>query len=205
VIITNARTIRIGARLLEEPWLEVVYAVGCLTNRSPSRQLDWKAPLDSLHLSLGTTNPRPNIAHLKIYGCRAYPLNPRIPRTKKLEPRAHIGYLVGYDSTNIFRIWIPSEERVVTTRDFTFQETVFYDSKESDLASQLRVLADQILDVIEVAYPPSLSNTSDIDTDSDDGEDSQERSPEQANDGSAPLNDSATPQSAEESKAKMEY
>lgn len=81
-----------------------------------------------------------------------------------------MGYLVGYDWTNIFRIWIPSEERVVSTRDVTFQETVFYDPKEPDLASQLRIRADQILDVIEDTHPPSSSNTNDIDTDSNEEE-----------------------------------
>jgi len=42
------------------------------------------------------------------YGCKAYPLRQLIPRLQKLEPRAHIGYLIRYDSTNIFQIWIPS-------------------------------------------------------------------------------------------------
>ena len=31
-------------------------------------------------------------------------------KKRKLDPRAYIGYLVGYDSTNIFRIWIPHKE-----------------------------------------------------------------------------------------------
>jgi hypothetical protein len=51
------------------------------------------------------------LAHLKVYRCRAYAMTrnaqKKINRLAKLEPRAHIGYLVGYDSTNIFRIWIP--------------------------------------------------------------------------------------------------
>ena len=89
---------------------------------------------------------------------------------------------------------------MVAARDVTFQETVFYDRKEPDLASQLRVRADQILDVIEVIHPPSSSNTDDIDTDSDDGEDSQESSPEQTTDGSAPVDDHVTPQSTEETQ-----
>ncbi|KAM4058823.1 hypothetical protein HRG_014073 [Hirsutella rhossiliensis] len=30
----------------------------------------------------------------------------------KTDPHTEIGYLVGYDSTNIFRIWIPSTSEV---------------------------------------------------------------------------------------------
>ena len=56
---------------------------------------------------------------------------------------------------------------MAATQDVTFQETVFYDPKEPDLASQLRVRVDQILDVIEDIHPPS---SCDIDTDSDDEE-----------------------------------
>ena len=40
VIITKARSIRIGARLPEELWPEIAKAAGYLTNRSPSRQVD---------------------------------------------------------------------------------------------------------------------------------------------------------------------
>jgi hypothetical protein len=70
-----------------------------------------------------------------------------IPRTQKLEPRAHIGYLVGYESTNIFRIWVPSRNEVIKTRDVTFNETLFYDPNIKDLAELLRQPADQIVEV----------------------------------------------------------
>lgn len=49
---------------------------------------------------------KPSLSHRHPYGCRAYPLRPNIPRKDKLAPSAFIGYLVGYDSTNIFRIWV---------------------------------------------------------------------------------------------------
>ena len=68
------------------------------------------------------------IKHLRVYGCRAYPLIPsiKIRKKDKLSPRARIGYLVGYDSTNIFRIWIPSKERVIRSRDVLFNEDLLY-------------------------------------------------------------------------------
>ena len=47
----------------------------------------------------------------------------------KLNPRAHIGYLVRYDSTNIFRIWIPYKGKVISTRDVIFDEYTFFDGK----------------------------------------------------------------------------
>jgi hypothetical protein len=38
-------------------------------------------------------------------------------RLSKLDPRAYIGYLISYNSTNIYRIWIPYKGIVISTRD----------------------------------------------------------------------------------------
>jgi len=50
-------------------------------------------------------------------------------RLSKLDPRAHIGYLVGYDSTNIYRIWIPYKGIVISTRDIIFNKKTFFDGR----------------------------------------------------------------------------
>jgi hypothetical protein len=56
---------------------------------------------------------KPQLAHLKAYGCKAYAMTAdaklKNKRLQKLNSRAHIGYLVGYDSTNIFRIYLIGE------------------------------------------------------------------------------------------------
>jgi hypothetical protein len=48
---------------------------------------------------------------------------------RKLDPRAHIGYLVGYDSTNIYRVWIPEKGKVISTRDVIFDESTVFEGK----------------------------------------------------------------------------
>jgi hypothetical protein len=103
LIITKARLIRINANLPENLWPEVIIAAGYLVNRMPCKQLDWKSPIQVLQEHRGVSNPKQNIAHLRVYGCRAYPLIHKIPKKQKLQPRARIGYLVGCDSSNIFR------------------------------------------------------------------------------------------------------
>ena len=52
-------------------------------------------------------------------------------RLRKLDPRTHIGYLVGYDSTNIFRVWIPHQGKVISTRDVLFDEDTFFDGRKT--------------------------------------------------------------------------
>lgn len=72
---------------------------------------------------------------MKVFGCKAYPLLKRADapsKSHKMKPRAFIGYLVGYDSTNIFRVWNPEKEDVSGYRDVVFDENQFYHSYEKD-------------------------------------------------------------------------
>ena len=91
---------------------------------------------------------KPTLAHMHIYGCRAYPLKHNIPKLQKLEPRAHIGYLVGYDSRNIYRIWVPSKNQVIRTRDVSFDENTFY--KLDDVDGALLVQEQELHDNIQI-------------------------------------------------------
>src|SRR5271169_797570 len=104
VLIRRATALRLSANLPEFLWPEIFIAAGYLVNRSPNRSLKWKTPIGALQEHFGVPNPKPNLAHLKAFGCRAYPHIQNAPKLDKTEPRAHIGYLVGYNSTNIFRI-----------------------------------------------------------------------------------------------------
>jgi hypothetical protein len=94
------------------------------------------------------------LAHLKVYGCRAYAMTrnaqKKINRLAKLEPRAHIGYLVGYDSTNIFRIWIPHQGVIISTRDVIFDKNTRFDGKKENLADVLIKERDELIEKIRI-------------------------------------------------------
>jgi hypothetical protein len=78
MIVLRARCLRIAACLPANLWPEIIQAAVYLNNRTPKRQLSWKTPYEAL------TQSKPNLSHLRIYGCRAYPLNKHIPRSEKL-------------------------------------------------------------------------------------------------------------------------
>ena len=115
----KARAIHIKTKLPEDLWPEMVRTAGYLANRSPSKSLNWMTLYEKLHFA------RPDLTHLKVFGCCAYPfiLKECCLRMEKLEPWAHIGYLVGYNSTNIYHIWIPSTSIVIAVQDVTFDES----------------------------------------------------------------------------------
>ena len=149
VISSTARTMRVASGLPQELWPEVVKAAMYLLNRTPVKEKGWKTPFEL------ATGRKPRIGHLRVFGCRAYAHKlgaNQPPRLEKLAERAHIGYLVGWDSTNIFRIWVPSLGTVLRTRDVVFDERRFYDPRDLDLlhavtASELA--AEGVLDFEE--------------------------------------------------------
>jgi hypothetical protein len=53
---------------------------------------------------------KPSIAHQSRIGVQAYYLNNKLECGDEMESRALIVHLVGYDSTNIFRIWLPGSK-----------------------------------------------------------------------------------------------
>ena len=83
-----------------------ISAAAYILNRTPIPKTGL-TPFESLY------GFKPKLNHMKPYGCRAYPLIHNLPKLQKLEPGAHVGYLVGYSSRNIHRIWIPSKEQVI--------------------------------------------------------------------------------------------
>jgi hypothetical protein len=123
-----------------------------------------------LYQELQLSNPLPGAVHLKVYECWAYSLIHKILCTRKLAPRAHIGYLVRYDSTNIFCIWILSKKKVIRTRDVIFDENLFYDLNKPDLAQLLQEEVEQIVEVVNILSlillkASQLQESLDLDTD----------------------------------------
>ena len=126
VITQKARCISISANLPENLWPETISAAAYILNRTPTSKTG-KTLFEALY------GFKPTISHMKIYGCKAYPLIYNIPRLQKLKPRAHIGYLVGYSSRNIYRVWVPSRKDVIRIRDVSFDQTAFYQMDDVDV------------------------------------------------------------------------
>jgi hypothetical protein len=130
VIVSMARTILSEANLPENLWPLAIDHVIYLLQRLPKKKLGWKTPYEIIQsITKLAKSTIPNLGHIKIFGCKAYKRIPstEIPRLEKMAPRAEIGYLVGYDASNIFNIWIPEERSVVRARDVDFDEDAFFD------------------------------------------------------------------------------
>ena len=133
---------RIKAYLLEELILEAYKVATYLLNRTPSRRLRQKIPFKKIQSVIGITPLKPNIGHLRVYSCRAYPLKYNILRLNKLALRAYIGYLVGYNLTNIFQIYILSQKKVIRIKDIKFNKQLLYNNLQLDLVNIFQVRTD---------------------------------------------------------------
>jgi hypothetical protein len=126
VIMERSRCLQIDSNLPEHMWTELTCTAAYILNRTPQQEANWKTPWERLSEYKGVQQPKPKCGHMRIIGSKAYALKHNIPKTDKLSERADIGYLVGYDSTNIFRVWIPTLKRVIRTRDVVFDEYTQY-------------------------------------------------------------------------------
>ena len=65
---------------------------------------------------------KPEVNHLRIFGCPVYVHVPREKRSK-LEPSGKKGIFVGYnESSKAYRVYIPGFRKIETSRDVTFDE-----------------------------------------------------------------------------------
>jgi hypothetical protein len=125
-LISRARALKADSKLPDDMWLEIYKAARYILNRTPTKSLSWETLYGALRRYLQKTLPhKPNIAHFRPYGCKAYALIKNQDKLDRLEPRAEIGYLVGYDASNIYQIWVPGRNQVIRTRDVTFDENSF--------------------------------------------------------------------------------
>ncbi|KAJ3576496.1 hypothetical protein NP233_g369 [Leucocoprinus birnbaumii] len=95
-IVEKAQTMRLDACIPDSWWEFAVETAVHLYNRTPVRRLNWKTPYE---LVFGA---KPDLGHLRVFGCGAYVFIPKDLRANKLaahsEPMIFVGYDIGSKS-----------------------------------------------------------------------------------------------------------
>jgi hypothetical protein len=131
------------------------------TNRTSRAQNHWATPYTLFHTYIAERNETKGhitleSAHFKAYGCIAYAAfisyikTPRANRLRKLDPRSDVGYLAGYDFTNIYRIWIPHTGRVIFIRNVIFNELKFFNGRKEYLTVLKLAQLDDLVQRIQL-------------------------------------------------------
>jgi hypothetical protein len=168
-IIIRARAIRLHAGLPKEYANECAMTAIYLLNRTPVEAIDWSC------LYTKVKGVKPSVAHLEVIRARAYVLNEKLLRGAKLESRLLIGHLVGFDLTNIFRVWLPTIRRVIRTRDVVFLRDKLCDD-QGQYAEKSHI--QEVAEVLDIEDTPDysdiltdqLSSPEDVNTHQDENE-----------------------------------
>lgn len=89
-----------------------------IRNRLPSRSLNGMSPHEAW------TGQKPRVGHIRKFRCLVY----RHKKTgrKKLHRKSLKDYVVGYESTGIYRFYHPQTKTIKVSRDVIFCEDEFF-------------------------------------------------------------------------------
>jgi hypothetical protein len=145
-IVTVARADRLAAKLPKKLAIQIAETAVYQLNRTPTEAIGWKTPYEVIW------GKKPSVAHMRPIGSHAFVYNTKIARGDKLESRAIIGHLVGYNSTNIYLVWIPALDKVIRSRDVYFGklDDNYDDSRSWGDLTQL----EELVEIVEIEDPP---------------------------------------------------
>jgi transposase InsO family protein len=125
-LVEMARCLLVQSGLGQELWAEAIYTAVYLRNRSPTKALIGKTPMEEW------TGKKPNISHLKVFGSFAVALDKGQQRSK-FKPKGKEYRMVGY-STNSkgYRLYDPELRKVVEKRDVVFDELGLPEQADAD-------------------------------------------------------------------------
>ncbi|KAJ4711603.1 Retrovirus-related Pol polyprotein from transposon TNT 1-94 [Melia azedarach] len=116
-LLERARCMLSNAELTRRFWAEAVSTACYLINRGPHTGINLKTPFE-----VWSGKPA-DYSNLRAFGCTVY----YHVNEGKLEPRAKKGVFVGYgDGVKGYRIWSPSEKRVILSRNVVFDENSMF-------------------------------------------------------------------------------
>ena len=130
-------------KLPKEVWPEVYKTSVYTWNRIPRYMYEWKSPYEMFF------GEKPLLGHTRAYGCKAFALTTdALAKQRRLEwlsPKAWIGFLVRYSWTNLYRIWLPTRNKVIVTRDVHFNERCLFDGELEGLRQGVKAMAPNLL------------------------------------------------------------
>ncbi len=145
ILMIKIRVMRIKANLSANMWSKMFKSIDYLNNRTLKRALRWKISFEIL------IEKKSNLSHLQSYECKTYLLKNIILRKNRLKSKAFIDYLVKYDFTNVFRIWIFSRMRIIRIRNVLFDKTFFYDLAKLDSKHLLIINVKDTLKILKIS------------------------------------------------------
>ena len=117
VLIERARTMLIEAKLPKSFWIPALETSAYISNRIPSKHNTKKTPQHQF------TKEKPDLSHLRTFGCTVYVYNEHAKKGGKMAPRAEKLILMGYTKTSHnYLVYNPFTRNFYERRDVIFDE-----------------------------------------------------------------------------------
>ena len=115
-LVETVRSMLADSRLPQRFWAEALSTAAYMINRSPTKGLDDKTPFEAWY------GKKPNVSHLRVFGCSAYTHVPKDQR-KKMDSKAKGCIFLGYaTSRKGYRLYDQKTPSIVHSRDVVFNE-----------------------------------------------------------------------------------
>jgi hypothetical protein len=103
-------------KLSKNLWEECMKVIVHVQNRIIHKEVRGSTPFELLY------EKKPNVSHLRIFGCKAYPFV-FDQRQKKLDDKTSEGVFIGYDENSAaYRVYIPRERKICKSIYVIFDE-----------------------------------------------------------------------------------
>ena len=119
VLFNKVRALLINSNLPKNLWGEAILTATYLYNRTPNSSIEFKTPYYLKY------NIIPNIDNIRVFGSLIYNKEPS-NFIKKLDSKATPYYLIGFVADNIYKLYNPSNNKSITSRDCKIIEGYFY-------------------------------------------------------------------------------
>lgn len=116
-LIERAKCMMLNAKLPKVYWAEAIHTAAYIINRSPTKSLCYKTPEEMW------TGQKPNVSHMRTFGCEAMVHLPKEKR-KKLDSKSQKLIFIGYcENTKGYRFILPNSRKAIKSRDAIFLES----------------------------------------------------------------------------------
>lgn len=123
-LVEKARCMLFDSKMSTKFWAEAVCTAAYIINRSPSKPCKY-TPAEIW------TRLKPDLGNIRVFGCKAMAHVPKEKR-RKFDPKSKAYVFVGYSpTTKGYRLYDPTNGKVIVSRDVTFFEDLPGDEKNS--------------------------------------------------------------------------
>ena len=129
-LVEAVRSLLADATLLHRFWAEALSTAVYLRNRSPTTAVEGNTPFEAW------TGQKPNVGHLRVFGCAAYAHVAKDER-QKLDAKSRKCVLLGYGTDRKgYRLYDPRRERIFYSRDVVFNMNQAAGSRRSKVSQK---------------------------------------------------------------------